>query len=69
MDWGCDGVAESSDICVSVRPRAEVPFERVLPPLLCRESVKPRSRVAIVSVPRYLYRSAKRLIGGSVQRY
>lgn len=67
-EWLCEEDAfDTMDCNVSVRPRP-CPPERVDdPPLLLRLlKLKPRSRTAIASVPRYLWRSAKRLIGGSV---
>lgn len=63
-----EGKFDTIDCCVSCRPRL-LAFERallaLLPPPPFLDTTKPRSCTAIASVPRYLCRSANRLIGGS----
>lgn len=57
----CEGVRSEVDVSVRVRmdPAPEGCARRAI--------AKPRSRSAMASVPRYMYRWARRLIGGSVQ--
>lgn len=50
---------------MSVRPSELLQLPELVVPLLCRTIATPRSRAAIASVEWYVWRWAKRLIGGS----
>jgi hypothetical protein len=53
------------DVCVSVRPSELLELPELAVPLLCLTIATPRSRAAIASVEWYVWRWAKRFIGGS----
>jgi len=62
--WGVLPLVRS-DVWVSVRASELFELPELVVPLLCRTIATPRSRAAIASVEWYVWRWAKRLIGGS----